>query len=335
MKNNHIPICYFPSTVMFVDDSRDFLLNFTLQLNDDISFDIHHSAFDALEALEKKHQPEQINEKVLTEYMDAEGCPMTNYTVNVNLSAIHGEVFNPQRFKEVSVVVVDYAMPGMNGLEFCQKLENSPVKRILLTGRADEKTAVQAFNDGIIDMYIPKQAPNITKQINEGIATMQFRYFQSMSDIVIRMLSVHSPNCLQDPAFINMFEEIKKEHKIIEYYLTENSGSFLLMDIDGNINYLIVKSQQDMDLHYEMAIDNKVPEMILEQLKNGEKIPYFWHSENYYQAEWSDWSTYLYPAKKLVGSETYYYAFVEKPLSADIQPSKIVSYGQYLDKVEY
>ena len=275
MNNSNIPTCYFPNTVMFVDDSKDFLLNFTLQLDEHIAFAMHSSPFDALEAVHKGHQSGQINQRVLTEYLDASGCPMTNYTVNLDLAAIHFEVYNPQRFSEVSVVVVDYAMPGMNGLEFCHKMENSPVKRILLTGRADEKVAVQAFNDGIIDMYIEKQNPNITQLINESIAKLQMRYFQHMSDIVTKMLTVKSPNCLHDPAFIEVFNNIVKENNIFEYYLTENSGSFLMLDVDANLNYLIVKNEQDLKLHYEMALDNNVPQEMLDQLRRGEKTLIF------------------------------------------------------------
>ncbi len=331
MRNNQIPTCFFPSTVLFVDDSRDFLLNFTLQLDENIAFKINNSPFDALTTIHKAHHPEQINQKVLTEYLDSSACPMTNYTINLDLTSVHWEVYNQQRFNEISVVVVDYAMPGMNGLEFCRKMENSPIKRILLTGKADERTAVQAFNDGLIDMYIQKQNPNITELINGSIKNMQLRYFQNMSDIVVKMLSVKSPNCLQDPTFIDMFFNLIKEHEIAEYYLTENSGSFLMLNADAELSYLIVKTEQDLKLHYEMALDNKAPQAVLEQLQKGEKVPFFWRAEGYFEDSWNDWATYLYPCKKIEGYEPFYYAFVKNPLSTDIKRDKILSYNKFLD----
>ncbi len=33
-----IPICYFPSTALFVDDSSHFLLNFILQLDENLAY---------------------------------------------------------------------------------------------------------------------------------------------------------------------------------------------------------------------------------------------------------------------------------------------------------
>lgn len=225
-------------------------------------------------------------------------------------------------------------MPGMNGLEFCQKMENSPIKRILLTGKADEKMAVQAFNEGIIDLYLQKQNPNVTDMINQSILNMQFKYFQSMSDIIIRMLSVNSPHCLQDPAFIKLFNQIKQENNILEYYLTESSGSFIMLDAQGRISFLIIKNEMDLKLYYEMALDNKAPPVVLEQLKKGEKIPYFWQPNDYYQTNWEEWSNYLYPAKKLEGDIVYYYAFIKDSVPVGIQPSKILSFNSYLDHLD-
>lgn len=334
MRRKQIPTCFFPSTVLFVDDSRDFLLNFTLQLDEDIAFKINNSPYEALETLHKNYQAETANERALSEHLNSDACPITNYAVNLNLSAIHTEVYNPQRFSEISVVVVDYAMPGMNGLDFCRKMENSQVKRILLTGRADERIAVQAFNDGIIDLYIQKQNPNISETINNSIKRMQLSYFQNMSEMVVKMLSVSSPNCLQDPAFIRVFNEIVEKNSITEYYLIENSGSFLMLNADAEISYLIIKSQQDLDLHLEMARDNQAPETVLKQLEKGEKMPFFWRPDDYFEPEWDDWSTYLYPAKKVEGTETYYFSYVSRPLSTDIKKDKVLSFNQYMDEME-
>ncbi len=335
MKLSQIPTCYFPSTVLFIDDSRDFLLNFTLQLDENIAFKIVNSPFDALKIIHQGTKPHQVNQRVLSEYVDTDGCPINNYTVNLDLASIHWEVYNPLRFNEISVVVIDYAMPGMSGLEVCRKMENSPIKRILLTGRADEKTVVQAFNDGLIDMYLQKQNPNITELINSSIKNMQYRYFQNMSEVVVKMLSIKSPNCLQDPKFVEVFNEFVKDNNIVEYYLSENSGSFLMLDANAELFYLIVKTEQDLHLHYEMALDNKAPQVILDQLQKGEKIPFFWRAEDYYDTEWDDWDTYLYPATKLEGLETYYYSFVKKPLSTDIKKNKILAYSDYLDQLDY
>ena len=54
MLNSSIPTCYFPSTVAVIDDSRDFLLNFALQLDDQLTYRLFDSPKDALIFVRKK-----------------------------------------------------------------------------------------------------------------------------------------------------------------------------------------------------------------------------------------------------------------------------------------
>lgn len=60
-----------------------------------------------------------------------------------------------------SVVVSDMQMPGMNGVQFFIHLrESSPdTVRVMLTGNADQQTAVAAVNDGAIFRFINKPCP--------------------------------------------------------------------------------------------------------------------------------------------------------------------------------
>jgi CheY-like chemotaxis protein len=334
MKKLSIPMCYFPSTILFVDDSRDFLLNFVLQLDEGLAYRIFESPKDALDCIHARQcELEQLSRRCLSEYTDVEHCPLTNYTVNLNLAAIHAEVYNPQRFSEISVVVVDYAMPGMNGLEFCKQMENSAIKKILLTGQADEKMAIQAFNDGLIDKYIKKSDPSVTKLITESISQLQQNYFQNMSDTITRMLSVNSPTCLNDAQFIKFFQQLRESHYISEFYLSDNSGSFLMLDSDANTSFLIVKTERDLRAHYDLALDHGAPSEILDALKSGEKIPAFWPPREL-QTNWDDWSTYLLTAKKITGSEVFYYAYVEGNALFDIRNNRIFSYNSYLDEID-
>jgi CheY-like chemotaxis protein len=329
-----IPTCYFPSTVAFIDDSRDFLMNFTLQLDESLAYRLFQSPYDALDAVYTV-QPtlDQLNQRCVSEYIESHDWPLTHQTVSLDLAAIHWEVYNAQRFSEISVVVVDYAMPGMNGLEFCKRLGASPIRKILLTGQADEKTAIKAFNEGLIHCYIKKNDPDVTTLIHESIYRLQRQYFQNMSEMITRMLAVNSPNCLQDAAFSKLFHQICEDNHIVEFYLMENSGSFMLLDKHAQMSCLIVKNDQDLKMYYDLARDNKAPEDVLSDLRSGNKIPFYAQFGEHHQT-WSDWSNYLYPAEKIQGQETYYYALIKGALPFDVNQDKIVSYHDYLESLD-
>lgn len=329
-----IPTCYFPSTVLFVDDSRDFLLNFVLQLDESLAYRIFDSPFDALDCIHKKRcELDLLSQRCLSEYTEAKNCPLTNHTINLDLAAIHAEVYNPRRFSEVSVIMVDYAMPGMNGLEFCRRIENANVKKILLTRQADEKLAINAFNEGLIHRYIQKGDSNVAELITKSIYDLQLQYFQAMSDMVVRMLSVTSPSCLHDRKFAEFFHQLRHEKGVVEHYLADNSGSFLLLDDDANVSFLLVKNEADLRLHYDLALDNGASEDVLDQLSGGEKIPCFWQA-NRQPPEWNDWSTCLVPAHRFVSDETYFYAYVQGPVLFDVRQDKILSYHCHLEELD-
>ena len=59
---------------------------------------------------------------------------------------------------DVSLVISDYKMPGMNGVEFLEKVrEEAPdTLRIMLTGYADMEAAVSAINKGEVYRFITK-----------------------------------------------------------------------------------------------------------------------------------------------------------------------------------
>jgi response regulator RpfG family c-di-GMP phosphodiesterase len=60
-----------------------------------------------------------------------------------------------------AVVVADMQMPGLNGVQFLKKVEEkSPdTVRIMLTGNADQKTAMEAVNDGHVFRFLTKPCP--------------------------------------------------------------------------------------------------------------------------------------------------------------------------------
>lgn len=232
------PACYFPTTVLFIDDSRDFLLNFVLQLDEGLAFRIYDSPFDALDFLQKK---EVMSNRLL------QRCLAEN--PRTDLKTIYYEIYNEHRFADVSVLVVDFAMPGMNGLEVCRLLQSSPIKKILLTGKADDKIAIEALNEGIIDRYIDKNDNEAAELITKNIESLQQQYFQELSEKVTQSIGLNLPAHIQTDVFHTCFRRICKEKRIVEYYIADQEGSFLLMDEDAHAHLLTIKNENEWEIH--------------------------------------------------------------------------------------
>lgn len=289
-----IPTCYFPSTVLFLDDSHDFLLNFVLHLDEGLAYRIFDTPLSALDYINNKHcELDLVSHYCLSEYTKAKHQPLTNHPTHLDLAAIHAEVYNPHRFSEISVVVVDAAMGGMDGLEFCRRIENSNIKKILLTGHADEKMAIAALNEGLIHRYVNKNTIHAAVLLTKNIYNLQLQYFQTMSNMVVRLLSFTSPRCLHDKKFARFFRQLREEKGIVEYYLVDNSGSFLMLDDDANVSFLIASPKR---------------------------------------AE--DWANGLVSAHKFISKEPYYYAYRQGSVLFDLHRQKILSYHRYLEELD-
>jgi len=77
---------------------------------------------------------------------------------------------HPQRYGLTHVGVSDHMMPGLSGLEvFGQLRAGWPGARVLLTGQADERVAVDAFNHGLIDQYIAKQSAEMASLLARSL----------------------------------------------------------------------------------------------------------------------------------------------------------------------
>ncbi len=89
-----------------------------------------------------------------------------------------------------SVIVADMGMPGMNGVQFLSKVkEIAPDSvRMMLTGNADQQTAMDAINEGNIFRFLTKpcQPDIITKILTAGIE--QYRLVTAEKELLEKTL---------------------------------------------------------------------------------------------------------------------------------------------------
>ena len=337
MQKDSIPPFYYPTTIVFVDDSNDFLMNFSLQFDPGLAYKLFTSPYGAIEYLETKEHSKTaaaLDGDVFSPNNDVIGCPTTMQTINLDLTNLYRKVYDQSRFDEVGIIVVDYSMPDINGLDVCQRLENQAMKKILLTGEADAQTAIDAFNDGIIDQFVLKSDPQVINKVAVIVRDMQHRYFREKLDLMAKLLTIDSPSYLEDSAFCELFYRLCKKHNIVEHYLTENTGTFLLLSAQGAANWLVVSTPEDIEMQIELANDNAAPAELVEKLTSGNYVLHFWEPARAYEVDPIEWDSYLYPAEKVVGRDTYHYAFVANPSISPLDTESIVSYDYYLEHVD-
>ncbi|MFA7241998.1 MAG: response regulator [Sulfuricellaceae bacterium] len=323
---------YFPSTVMLVDDNIDFLKNLSLKLDPRLAFRLYDSPVDALVKLNGTNNQTAPVRRFFSRYYETEDLPPAHHVIDVNLGNIHREVYNECRFEQVSVVVVDYDMPNINGIEFCKNIKNPDIMKVLLTGKADEKIAVDAFNDGCIHCYITKQDKDVISKLNQAIAELQRAYFSQTERLLADALAIGKPAFLRDPVFAGKFREICDKLHIVEYYLCGAPDSILMLDADGASSLLIIQNEDAHVGQYEIAYDQGAPQALLDALKSNRVVSYFWRNEGYYIPECHNWQDFLYPATEFKGEHWYCYTIVKNPQL--FKTHTVLSYNKFLDELD-
>lgn len=331
MSQYQIPPFYFPTTVIFVDDNTDFLANLSLQLDSNLAFQLYGSPVNALMMLNGASSPTTPIERFFSRYHHTDDLPLTHHVIDVNLDKVHREVYNEFRFEQVSVAVVDYDMPSIDGIEFCKGIKNPAIKKILLTGKADEKIAVQAFNQGVIDRFILKQDKDVINILNQSILELQHAYFRQTERMLADALAIGKHAFLRDPLFADKFREICDKLQIVEFYLCSEPDGMLMLNADGVSSLLIVPNEDALLGQYEIAYEQGAPQELLDALKSNQVVPYFWKT-GHYVPECRDWRAFLFPATEFKGKQWYCYTIVNNPPL--YKTDTVLSYREFIDELD-
>lgn len=329
-KNNFIPCCYYPTTVAIIDDNSNFLNSFKLELLNtaNIATQLFDNPQTALKFFTQEYQPHFFLERCITHLEEEQS---DHRIIDFDLKEIYQEIYNPSRFDQISVIIVDYAMPGLDGLSLCRSITHKNIKKIMLTGEADEQIAIKAFNEGIIHKFVRKDDPDFTHSINVAVQEFQSHFFQELSEMIVTVLTkdpTRPPALLDDPVFIDFFSNLVRDLNVAEFYLTDSFGSFMFLTEEGEMSWLTIKNAEEMLAWSEIARYASAPKAIYEPIKMGKKILYLLTKSDL-KINPSTWSPYLHPADKFEGRETYFYAVITDPTSYPLEKD-VISYKQHL-----
>lgn len=333
-----ISLFTFPTTVVFIDDEPNYIEHQFMKMGEKMPIRTFTDPVKALNFLNHEYAVEPLFEQLQTP-----GEEMLDHVVtSVDLRAIHRHMYCAERFAEISVIVVDYAMPTMNGLSMIRALRDDLNARIiLLTGEAGNDLAVQAFNEGIIHEFILKsnKAHEDFGSMLEGAIRQQTAlYFQQQT---LQLLNANNSqakalhNLLTDPAFIEIFDECAAKQGCVEHYLCDSEGSFVLLNAEGNSTIFALKDKQAMNDYLAIASNgDNVPSSVISALEKCTQVPLFFRDSDFMVPP-AKWMPYLHHATALNGKNNqYYYAILNDAEKFGVDRADIFSFNEYLDEMD-
>jgi len=327
---NQMPVLKFPTTTIMVDDSQALLDNFATYFSDKISVIAFSNPVKASLYLHKQKDLEKQISKLCFKRISGVELDVDDEAalVECNYLALTSLIYSAKRFATVAVALVDYAMPQLNGLEFCQKIKDVFMRKIMLTGKGDAKLAVKAFNQKIIDQFILKDAQEgIEKYVYESILKENDIYFKNLASLFPNNLKTFK-NSAGRKAFLKILHKFVTQYKIVEWYQFDRSGSCLGLNAEGRAYWLVVRSEEELAKSEQLAIASNASRQVVSGLRNRTHF-LFLFSDTEKRLPIKEWNKYIFPITGRIGTTKISYAVISDKFFS-LKQKNIVSYNDYL-----
>ncbi|MFW6093087.1 MAG: response regulator [Pseudomonadota bacterium] len=319
---------FHPTTVVIVDDNEAFMRSLTLELPASIAC---RGFTDPEEALGFVNEPPGLP-PLVDRCFSLERSRGSEALIRLDLGTIEQEISQLQRFRRVSVVLVDYAMPFVDGLEFCRRVADPHPRRAMLTGVADEKLAVEAFNAGLIHRFIPKHRAAAVEAVIAFIAELEREYFNQALARLKSTLALDPPGFLVDPELAVAVQRLMATERVVEYYLVNDPPGFLMLRSDGSALRLVLLDETGRAHQRAFVRRHDAPAHIRRGVERGELVGVFDDESpgDYFGSERYPWQEKVVPARSLAGEQHWTLGLVrDAAADVDFDPAA-TSYDAYL-----
>jgi CheY-like chemotaxis protein len=157
-----------------------------------------------------------------------------------------------ERYSLTRVCVFDYSMPEMDGLTALGELVDWPGSRVLLTGQADEQVAVRAFNRGLIDQFLAKQTPDISRRLIESVEHLMAAPNARHSQIWRATLTAEQNGLLRIPSIGRELSAFASR-EWFEHLVIGSPFGVIGMDAHGKVSWLQLETREGLKALAELA----------------------------------------------------------------------------------
>lgn len=293
-----IPMLHYPFKILLVDDDKKLAKSY-----ESLDFGL-----EKMICTSSKEAINIINNQKLFNYNFLDNISEThelNLKDNINKSSILKFSFenilkiayNINKYEKIGIVITDFSMPDINGLELCKIIDDTSIKKILLTNKLDTKDAIKALNKKIIDCYIMKNDKKVLLKLQEHINQLTQEYFKELTIQSLQHIYPDIISFLQEQEFINLVTEIIQSKNITEYYIIDKNCSFFLKSKDGKKYILNIQNNSSLNEFYELYKNEKDLATLIEAVRDRKLIPHFGLDNEPETTEIEDWLKYFFEAQ--------------------------------------
>lgn len=302
--SSSIPAYFYSMNKIIIDDDVVFTQSMLLKMHNN-NFIVTNNPINYLNYLLNEYKP-NINktELIINKLSDSS----TVHNVDINIDKIKKLMLNSNNNanNDISVLLIDYHMPEINGIEFLSKITHLPMKKILITGDNDYKVAVDAFNNGIIDAYLRKDDPNFIDKVETMIADLEWKYFTELSDPI---LDIPDFDYFSNKSIITTFRKFIEDNNIIAFSLINIYGDFEAIDKNNKKYHILIRKKSQLIELSRIAEEDHGSSHTIDSLKNATSIPFF-NSIDPWQIPANEWDAYLQPTTGMLNEPNLVWSII-------------------------
>ena len=250
----------YPVKILLIDDNEEFLKVLSRNLESKkFLIETYSNSLQAEKILENNTSNSQ------NDFNIKDGDKLGERSINVNINGIKDIYSDNIKNNEFVVLVIDNEMPNRNGIELLKTVFMPNMYKILLTGETQEQEIIEAFNAGIIDSYISKADMDLYEKLPQQIEKGINCYFEKKSNLLKKAIVYDKTRstALSSQVYIDYISDFIKKHKIIEYYLIDSQGSYIMFGPQKEIFTLLILGEDNGQAHLDIAIEEGCREDML------------------------------------------------------------------------
>jgi len=323
---------YHPCTAILVDDDESFLRSLRKALGCENAVLAFSSTGKALKYI---HQAQNFADNafnLLRPYrFGQEDTGPGDNIVLLESSRVRDFAGSADRYKIVSVVIIDQVMPSITGLEFCSLIRDTGVKIILLTGKMTDQATIEAFNDGLIDRYVNKNDRDARNKIKRMMAELHREYLVEKLNPLIQAFRASRNHMFDRYATKELMDNVYGVFKFTEYHYLPYPRGFLLSDDEGRKKICLLGSEQEQMERADMIEDELGPNQNAVKLRSGAFMAWELHDDFGDGRQWTDClDELLFPCQRLGEVRWSLFPVEEAPFRNRINHSPWKAYRQEL-----